>query len=173
MAVNMENVLPRGAVRDVDKLLSITDGKLAQQDMEYLEKHHLNKLFTELFTNLLTMKPLDPVQYIIDSVQFSSDFAQQDPKTGLPEYRRAKLADVFKVMDKSGSGTISFSGLQQYTSKYGGEVLGDQELKSIFRDFKSQGGNVINLDEFLTFFAKVSRTIPNMQFDQLVSDLLA
>lgn len=35
-----------------------------------------------------------------------------------------------------------------------------------------QGTN-ISLDEFLTFFAKVSKTIPNKQFEQLIRDLLA
>lgn len=37
-------------------------------------------------------------------VQYSSPLPAcddvQDPETGLPEYRRSKLVDVFKVMDK-------------------------------------------------------------------------
>lgn len=94
--------------RDVDKLLPITDGCLAQLDKDYLvsgirmsqcncdilhdmllfssaltsmqplqDKHGLGGLFNELMANLLTLKPLDPVQYIIDSVEFTPEFAKQ------------------------------------------------------------------------------------------------
>ena len=38
------------------------------------------------------------------------------------------------------TGAISFTGLQRYTAKYGGETLGDTELKSIFRDFRPTVG---------------------------------
>mmetsp|Transcript_15079 Transcript_15079/g.32687 ORF Transcript_15079/g.32687 Transcript_15079/m.32687 type:complete len:163 (-) Transcript_15079:10-498(-) len=160
-------------VRDVDKLDPVPDGKLAQIDKDYLERHQLDKLFNGILTNMIQLKPLDPVQYIIDSVQYGAEYAKQDPKTGLPEHRKNKLMNVFRVMDKEGIGKISFRGLQSYTQKYGGESLGDAELRSIFSDFQpSSSDNLIGLEEFLVFFAKVSRTIPNAPFDLLIKELM-
>ena len=70
-------------------------------------------------------------------------------------------------------GKVSFQGLQGFAKKHGGDTLGDQELKSIFRDFEPGADNLITEDEFLLFFSKVSRTIPNGVFEQLVRDMLS
>ena len=70
-------------------------------------------------------------------------------------------------------GKVGFQGLQDFAQKHGGETLGEEELKSLFRDFQPDGNNLITEPEFLLFFAKVSRTIPNQVFDQLVADLLS
>mmetsp|Transcript_76712 Transcript_76712/g.155915 ORF Transcript_76712/g.155915 Transcript_76712/m.155915 type:complete len:173 (+) Transcript_76712:66-584(+) len=164
---------PRGAVRDVDKLLAVTDGKLAEDGAAYMEKHQINAMLGELVTNLVTLQPKDPLQYIIDSVEFSPEFARQDPETGLPEHRRSKLEDVFKLLDKEGLGSVSFDGLQQYSAKHGGGTLGDDDLQSMFTDFAPSGGTRITLPEFLAYFAKVSRTMPNPTFATLVADLMA
>ena len=54
------------------------------------------------------LKPADPLQYIIDSVeQQGTGSASQDAATGLPEHRKAKLIEVFSVMDKVGHGHAS------------------------------------------------------------------
>jgi hypothetical protein len=68
---------------------------------------------------------------------------------------------------------VGFNGLQDFAKKHGGSTLGDEELTSIFRDFQPGLDNTITQPEFLLFFAKVSRTIPNQVFDQLVADLLS
>lgn len=70
-------------------------------------------------------------------------------------------------------GKVSFQGLQEFSKKHGGETLGEDELRSIFRDFQPGSDNLITEPEFLLFFAKVSRTIPNVVFDQLVKDMLS
>ena len=51
----------------------------------------------------------------------------------------------------------------------------EDDLKSIFSDFnpKASETHMVTLDEFLGFFAKVSRTIPNHTFNLLIQDLLA
>ncbi len=92
--------------------------------------------------------------------------ALQDPATGLPEHRKSKLQDVFRIMDPEGHGKISFSSLQvcpmprccsrqqqqvhlmgcccpmqAYMSKHGGQTLKGDELKSIFTDFNPDGGD--------------------------------
>jgi hypothetical protein len=45
------------------------------------EKHGIQALLQELFSNLVVLAPLDPVQYAIDSVEYSAEFA----KLGLHE----------------------------------------------------------------------------------------
>ena len=70
-------------------------------------------------------------------------------------------------------GKISFQGLQDFAKKHGGSTLGDEELRSIFRDFEPGASNLITQEEFLLFFAKVSRTITNGVFDQLVEEMLS
>ncbi|KAG1663326.1 hypothetical protein FOA52_006285 [Chlamydomonas sp. UWO 241] len=159
-------------VRDVDALLAVGDGKMAVEDRDYLEKHGIKGLIAGLMEDLLRDTPKDPVQFMIDSVEFSSEFAKQDQATGLPEHRRSKLEDVFKTLDKAGSGAISFDGLQAFSSKHGGVTLGDAELRSIFNDFAPQGGTAITLPEFFAYFAKVSCTMPNAAFTQLIKDLM-
>ena len=51
--------------------------------------------------------------------------------------------------------------------------MGEEELRSIFRDFEPGASNLITQEEFLLFFAKVSRTITNGVFDQLVEEMLS
>jgi Ca2+-binding EF-hand superfamily protein len=60
---------------------------------------------------------------------------------------------VFRLLDKEGLGRICFKGLQKYAAKYGGTPLQDEELQSIFRDFKSTSPSgddaIISQQEFL------------------------
>ncbi|GAX81777.1 hypothetical protein CEUSTIGMA_g9205.t1 [Chlamydomonas eustigma] len=164
--------LTAASVRDVDKLLALPDSKIAQLDKDYLDKHGIELLFNNLLVDLVTLKPLDPIQYIIDSIQYGQEYSKQDPKTGLPEYRKDSLVCIFNHLDKAKLGRISFKGLERFASKFGGETLGQEELHSIFKDFNPHSDNLIDLDQFLLFFAKVSRTITNYNFEELVKNML-
>ena len=42
-------------------------------------------------------------------------------------------------------GRVGFQGLQDFAKKHGGDTLGEEELKSIFRDFQPDGGNLITV----------------------------
>uniref|UniRef100_A0A7S0S0D9 EF-hand domain-containing protein n=1 Tax=Chlamydomonas leiostraca TaxID=1034604 RepID=A0A7S0S0D9_9CHLO len=159
--------------RDIDALEAVPDAKLQALDKAYLERHHIDKLLNDLMINLITLKPQDPIQYMIDAVAYNSDYAKQDPITGLPEHRRAKLADVFRVIDKDGHGKVALGHLQAYATKHGGSSLGDEELASMFADFHPGEDNLVTLEQFLLFFSRVSRTIPNAAFDELVAELMA
>ena len=41
------------------------------------EKHGIEDLLATVLRNLCIEKPLDPLQYCIDSIQFSHDYAKQ------------------------------------------------------------------------------------------------
>lgn len=49
----------------------------------------------------------------------------QDPETGLPEHRKSKLQDVFRIMDAEGLGKISFTSLQVCGVRLRGGYKGD------------------------------------------------
>eukprot|EP00798_Chlamydomonas_sp_ICE-L_P004842 gene4842-34598_t len=123
-------------VRDVDKLDPLPDGMLKKIDAEYLEKQQIQPMFGGLVTNLVTLKPMDPIQYMIDYVQYGAEYAVQDGKTGLPEHRRTKLMDVFNVLDSSQAGKISYENFSSYVKKYGAPTLTEEDLGSIFTDFQ-------------------------------------
>ena len=95
----------------------------------------------------------------------------QDPETGLPEHRKAKLLDLFRVIDKDNVGRISFRNLQRYTNKYGGQMLSGEELTSIFTDVNPGSDNLISQEEFVVFFSRVSKTINNEAFDSMIKEL--
>lgn len=159
--------------RHVDKLDTLPDELLKKQDEAYLAKHQLDKLFADILEGLVTETPPDTVQYIIDCVAYSKGEAKQDSKTGLPEHRKAKLLDLFRVIDRGNTGRISFRSMQMYVNKYGGQTLNADELSSIFTDFKPGSDNLISQSEFLVFFSRVSKTITNAQFEEMVKELLA
>ncbi|KAG2501852.1 hypothetical protein HYH03_000350 [Edaphochlamys debaryana] len=158
--------------RHVDKLDVLPDEELKRQDEAYLTKHKLDALFGEILQGLVQEMPSDPVQFIIDSVQYGAEQAKQDPETSLPLHRKAKLLDLFRVIDKQNTGRISFRSMQMYANRYGGQTLGAEELSSIFRDFKPASDNLVTQDEFLVFFSRVSRTITNEQFETMVKEML-
>ena len=75
---------------------------------------------------------------------------------------------------QDGIGKISFFMLKSFVDKYGGATLSDEDMKTIFEDFRPDGLNMmITLDEFMTFFAKVSKSINNAAFEKLVQELMA
>lgn len=63
--------------RDVDRLDPVPDERLKEDDKAYLVKHDLEKLFNDLLTHLIVQKPLDPVQFVIDTVLYNADYAKQ------------------------------------------------------------------------------------------------
>lgn len=158
------------ACRDVDKLDSMPDNQILLLDQQYLVKHSLDQLFAGLLKDVLTSKPADPLQYIIDSLSLGPDLATQDADTGLPHHRKEKLLQVFKIIDKEGNGKISLRMLQSYASKHGGETLTLEDLKGLFQDFKPNE-NYINQQEFLRFFARVSGTITNKEFEAMIEEM--
>ncbi|PNH12933.1 hypothetical protein TSOC_000157 [Tetrabaena socialis] len=173
----MDSLLPTRAAapvpaRHVDKLDVLPDELLKKQDEAYLAKHQLDKLFGEILQGLAQEMPRDPVQFIIDSVQYGVEMAKQDPQSGLPEHRKAKLLDLFRVIDKQGTGRISYRSMQLYVNRYGGQTLGADELSSIFSDFRPGSDNLISQEEFLVFFSRVSKTITNAQFEAMVEEMI-
>eukprot|EP00879_Flechtneria_rotunda_P007847 GHRR01008223.1.p1 GENE.GHRR01008223.1~~GHRR01008223.1.p1 ORF type:complete len:164 (+),score=42.34 GHRR01008223.1:222-713(+) len=158
-------------VRDVDKLDPLPDEVIRQQDQEYMMTHQLDKLLCSLLAGILKQKPQDCLQFIIDSITLGPEQAQQDSETGLPVHRQEKLMQVFKIIDKEGTGKISLRMLQNYANKYGGETLTLDELRALFQDFKPSNEHYINLKEFLMFFSKVSSTITNRDFASMVDEL--
>ncbi|GFR39780.1 hypothetical protein Agub_g265 [Astrephomene gubernaculifera] len=172
----MDSILRSGGPiqgRHVDKLDTLPDELLKKHDEEYLAKHQLDKLFGVILQGLVQEMPLDPVQFIIDSVQYGVDQASQDPETGLPVHRKERLMELFRIIDKQGTGRISFRALQMYANRYGGQTLGAEELTSIFSDFKPGSDNLINQEEFLVFFSRVSKTITNSQFEAMIKEMIS
>ncbi|WIA09033.1 hypothetical protein OEZ85_008447 [Tetradesmus obliquus] len=158
-------------VRDVDKLDPMPDEKLRQLDEDYVIQHQLDKLLGGLMSDILKHKPQDPLQFIIDSITLGPEHAMQDVETGLPLHRREKLEQVFKIIDKDGSGKISLRMLQNYANKYGGETLTLDDLRGLFQDFKPASEHFINLKEFLRFFSEVSATITNKDFEAMIEEM--
>lgn len=158
--------------RDVDKLDALPDEKIKEQDKRYLSCHKVDELLGDIMRRLLEHGPADPVQYIIDSLSLDYELAMQDPKTGLSMYRKKKLLELFKIMDKDGSGKLSFRKLQDYSNQYGGMTLSYNELCSIFKDFQA-GSDEVTLEEFLVFFSKVSRTKTNQEFATMIQEMAA
>ncbi|GLC43284.1 hypothetical protein PLESTB_001489900 [Pleodorina starrii] len=176
----MDSILPprpgsrQGTVqgRHVDKLDVLPDELLKKQDEAYLAKHQLDVLFGEILQGLVKEMPTDPVQFIIDSVAYGVDQAVQDKESGMPLHRKLRLLDLFRIIDKQGTGRISFRAMQQYANRYGGQTLGAEELGSIFSDFKPGSDNLITQDEFVKFFSRVSKTITNAQFEAMVKEMM-
>jgi len=71
---------------------------------------------------------------------------------------------------QEGNGKISLRMLQSYASKHGGETLTLEDLKGLFQDFKPNE-NYINQQEFLRFFARVSGTITNKEFEAMIEEM--
>lgn len=74
---------------------------------------------------------------------------------------------------QDGSGKISLRMLQSYANKYGGETLGMEDLRQIFKDFKTSDENYITKNEFLMFFSKMSKTITNKDFASMIQEMSA
>ena len=67
---------------------------------------------------------------------------------------------------------MRYQDVQLFTSRYGGQVLTQDELKEIFTDFDQSEDNSITKDEFYLFFSKVSLRQKNAEFDQMVEEML-
>jgi len=168
--------MPQVVSRDVDALDALPDAKLKAQDAAYLTKNGIDVLFGSLLRHVIQLKPADPLQYMIDSVEYSPEYATQDPATGLPEHRKNRLQDVFRIMDSQGLGKISINELHAFMTKYGGQTLPPEELESVFTDLESgdgrgDGNGLVSLHQFLLFFSKVARSMPNAQFNEMVAEL--
>jgi Ca2+-binding EF-hand superfamily protein len=72
---------------------------------------------------------------------------------------------------QEGTGKISLRMLQSFANKYGGETLSADDLRSLFQDFKPASENFITFQEFLLFFSKVSSTITNKDFEDMVDEM--
>lgn len=159
-------------VRDVDRLDPVPDLKLKELDLEYLKKHKIEALLGDLLQNVVKNGPPNPVQYMIDYLQYDAASAQQDPATGLSEHRRVRLLEVFQAIDSQRTGKISLRMLQTYANKYGGETLTIEDLHQLFKDFQPAGDNMIGRQEFFAFFARVSRTMSNPDFEEMVREMI-
>ena len=75
-----------------------------------------------MLKEIITTKPADPVQYMVDYLVMDVNDAKQD-KYGLSKYRRGKLTAIFNLMDKNGSGAVDYKEIKEHSAKYGGQAL--------------------------------------------------
>mmetsp|Transcript_38362 Transcript_38362/g.53256 ORF Transcript_38362/g.53256 Transcript_38362/m.53256 type:complete len:161 (-) Transcript_38362:241-723(-) len=154
-------VLLPGAVED----------SIKQADKTYLEKHHVKALMHQLLTDIVVQKPVDPIQYLVDVLSFDDPNDAKQDKFGLSIFRRRKLYDIFKQMDKNENGSVDFSEIQAHTSRYGGNALTKEEMEEIFKDFDSTGDRKITVEEFMQFFARAVSQMDNEEFDKMVGEM--
>lgn len=64
------------------------------------EKHNIKELMQTLMTQVVTLQPKDPTQYLVDVLSFDNTADAVQDKHGLSAYRQRKLLEVFKGMDK-------------------------------------------------------------------------
>ena len=102
------------------------DEEIRRGDEAYLAKHEIKELMSAMLREVVTRKPLDPVQYLVDYLSMDPARAAQDAN-GLSAYRRGKLLDVFKAMDADGDGKVTLDECRGFTSKHGGHVLSEEE----------------------------------------------
>lgn len=76
---------------------------------------------------------------------------------------------ILNVASQDGSGKVSLRMLQNYASKYGGETLTLEDLKSLFEDFKPTHDGLFGLKEFLIFFSQVCHQHQMQQSSQSAS----
>jgi hypothetical protein len=72
---------------------------------------------------------------------------------------------------QAGTGRISLDAMQKFASKYGGQALTFDELQLIFRDFKPCSDYMVSEEQFLVFFSKVSKTLINQDFNDMVAEM--
>eukprot|EP00899_Mesostigma_viride_P029050 jgi/Mesvir1/932/Mv17490-RA.1 len=146
------------------------EAELQKDAEEYLTKHKVDELLSGMMRELLTERPQDPLQYLIDTLTLSNKAEAKQDATGLSAYRRSKLERIFKKMDKNNSGSVNFRELEEHAAKYG-QVLSTEELRGIFREFDTSKDNLVSKHEFFAFFAKVTGTCNNAEFDALVQQM--
>lgn len=120
---------------------------------------------------IITNKPADPLQYMVDYMVMDVNEAKQD-KYGLSQYRRGKLLDIFNVMDKNRSGAVDYKEIKEHSAKYGGQALTEEELREVFRDFDTSGDHQIDKEEFLAFFSRSVKALSNKEFDSMVGEMM-
>lgn len=64
------------------------------------EKHNIKGLMQGLMTEVVTLQPKDPMQYLVDVLSFDNKADAVQDKHGLSAFRQRKLLEVFKGMDK-------------------------------------------------------------------------
>jgi hypothetical protein len=147
------------------------DEEIRHGDEAYLAKHEIKELMSAMLREVVTRKPLDPVQYLVDYLSMDPARAAQDAN-GLSAYRRGKLLDVFKAMDADGDGKVTLDECRGFTSKHGGHVLSEEEVANIFGDVDSSMDSLIDEEEFAAFFARSMRALSNEEFDRVIADML-
>mmetsp|Transcript_22722 Transcript_22722/g.57013 ORF Transcript_22722/g.57013 Transcript_22722/m.57013 type:complete len:163 (+) Transcript_22722:101-589(+) len=159
-------------VRHVDALDPLPDERIKEQDAAYLAEHKIDNLFQQILDRMLRTKPKDHMQFIIDCLTFDSiEDADQDPATGISKHRLKKLDEVFVYIDKDADGKIKYQDIQLFTSRYGGTVMSEDELKDVFRDFDRSDDKSVSKDEFFMFFSKLSSLQKNQDFDEMIKDM--
>jgi hypothetical protein len=150
-----------------------TDAETIDSNEAYLVKHNVKDMMGSMIHAVVTQKPHDPVQFMVDrlTLENGDELSCQD-ENGLSLYRRRKLLEVFKQMDADKSGKVDFKETVGFVSKHGGAVLGDEELRNIFKDFDETLDDKISENEFLKFFSRTAGPLSNARFDDMVKEML-
>ena len=69
-------------------------------------------------------------------------------------------------------GKVKYQDVELFTSRYGGQVLTQEELKDIFTDFDQSSDGLVVKEEFYKFFSKISMRQKNTDFDSMIDDML-
>ena len=150
-----------------------TDTETRDENEAYLLRHEVQDLMGGLIQAVVTQKPSDPVQFLIDRLTLENAvvMSTQDDN-GLSLYRRQRLLEVFKAIDTDRSGKVDLRETVGFASKHGGSVLSDKELKSIFKDFDENLNNEIDEREFVKFFSRTAGPLSNVAFDEMIAEML-
>ena len=150
-----------------------TDAETTEANEAYLLKHNIKELMGSMIQAVVEQKPRDPVQFLVDRLTLENGEAMScQDENGLSLWRRRKLLEVFHQMDADKSGKVDFRETVGFVSKHGGAVLGDEELKSIFKDFDESLDNEIDEGEFVKFFSRTAGPMSNAQFEEMVQEMM-
>ena len=150
-----------------------TDAETTNANEAYLVKHNINDLMGSMIQAVVEQKPRDPVQFLVDRLTLENGEAMScQYENRLSLWRRRKLLEVFHQMDADKSGKVDFHDTVEFVSKHGEAVLGNEELKSIVKDFDESLNNEIDEGEFVKFFSRTAGPMSNAQFEKMVEGMM-
>jgi hypothetical protein len=87
-------------MRGVEPLELMQDEQVKNADLDYLSKNNIKELLSSTLKEVLTAKPDDPIQYMIDLIGRGPESAVSDPELGIALWRKEKLVNVFAAINQ-------------------------------------------------------------------------